>query len=68
MVRRYRWLWRTIGTTCSRSVFQSAPALAIKKDTDKLLQLATELKQYVDKTNAGCSYIPAFLNPWPKGL
>jgi len=23
----------------------------IKKDTDKLLQLATELKQYVDKTN-----------------
>ncbi len=24
---------------------------AIKKDTDKLLQLATELKQYVDKTN-----------------
>ena len=24
---------------------------AIKKDTDKLLKLATELKQYVDKTN-----------------
>ena len=24
---------------------------AIKKDTDKLLELATELKQYVDKTN-----------------
>ena len=24
---------------------------ALKKDTDKLLQLATELKQYVDKTN-----------------
>src|SRR5271157_3901051 len=23
----------------------------LKKDTDKLLQLATELKQYVDKTN-----------------
>src|SRR5450432_3432987 len=23
----------------------------IKKDTDKLLELATELKQYVDKTN-----------------
>ena len=23
----------------------------IKKDTDKLLSLATELKQYVDKTN-----------------
>ena len=23
----------------------------IKKDTDRLLQLATELKQYVDKTN-----------------
>ncbi len=25
--------------------------LDIQKDTDKLLQLATELKQYVDKTN-----------------
>ena len=25
----------------------------IKKDTDKLLELATELKQYVDKTNEG---------------
>ena len=25
--------------------------LDLKKDTDKLLQLATELKQYVDKTN-----------------
>jgi methionyl-tRNA synthetase len=24
---------------------------AIKKDTDKLLELATQLKQYVDKTN-----------------
>ena len=24
---------------------------ALKKDTDKLLQLATELKEYVDKTN-----------------
>jgi hypothetical protein len=24
----------------------------LKKDTDKLLELATELKQYVDKTNA----------------
>lgn len=24
---------------------------ALKKDTDRLLQLATELKQYVDKTN-----------------
>jgi hypothetical protein len=24
---------------------------ALKKDTDKLLELATELKQYVDKTN-----------------
>ena len=24
---------------------------AIKRDTDKLLSLATELKQYVDKTN-----------------
>ena len=23
----------------------------LKKDTDKLLELATELKQYVDKTN-----------------
>lgn len=29
----------------------SARQKAIKKDTDKLLQLATELKQYVDKTN-----------------
>lgn len=26
-------------------------AQRIKRDTDKLLQLATELKQYVDKTN-----------------
>ena len=26
-------------------------AVRIKRDTDKLLQLATELKQYVDKTN-----------------
>lgn len=25
---------------------------AIQRDTDKLLSLATELKQYVDKTNA----------------
>jgi len=25
--------------------------MEIKKDTDKLLELATELKQYVDKTN-----------------
>ena len=25
--------------------------LSLKKDTDRLLQLATELKQYVDKTN-----------------
>ena len=26
-------------------------AVRIKRDTDKLLQLSTELKQYVDKTN-----------------
>jgi murein tripeptide amidase MpaA len=25
--------------------------VALKKDTDKLLKLATELKEYVDKTN-----------------
>jgi methionyl-tRNA synthetase len=43
--------WEAQQKRAAEKVENAKRQQAIKEDTDKLLELATELKQYVDKTN-----------------
>ena len=54
-VNHSRLLQRTSNAPKSKEIWLKKPTryaqAQLKRDTDKLFQLSTELKQYVDKTN-----------------